>query len=104
MGSNPSRFKAVGPNAPVEETSWDDAIQFCKLFTKRERAGFPKDTNTRYQPKPNGITPAELEPKRHTPAFHLQWDGPTTTARKPRTQSLSYSPTTGGSKICLATY
>ena len=69
-----------------------------------QQSGFPKDTNTRYQPKPNGITPAELEPKRHTPAFHLQWDGPTTTARKPRTQSLSYSPTTRGSKICLATY
>lgn len=36
-GSNPSRFKEVGPNAPVEEVSWDDAMQFCKLLNERER-------------------------------------------------------------------
>lgn len=38
LGSNPSRFKEVGPTAPVEEVSWDDAMKFCKLLTERESA------------------------------------------------------------------
>ncbi len=38
VGLNPSRFKEVGPNAPVEEVSWDDAMTFCKLLNERERA------------------------------------------------------------------
>jgi formylglycine-generating enzyme required for sulfatase activity len=36
MGSNPSRFK--GANRPVEEISWDDAVAFCEMLNKRERA------------------------------------------------------------------
>ncbi len=37
IGANPSRFKEVGPNAPVEEVSWDDAMDFCIALTERER-------------------------------------------------------------------
>jgi len=29
MGTNPSHFKQVGPEAPVEPVSWDDAMAFC---------------------------------------------------------------------------
>jgi formylglycine-generating enzyme required for sulfatase activity len=37
MGTNPSDFKAVGPNAPVEEISWAAAMAFCQKLTERER-------------------------------------------------------------------
>ena len=37
-GSNPSRFKEVGPLAPAEEVSWLDAMAFCRRLTARERA------------------------------------------------------------------
>jgi formylglycine-generating enzyme required for sulfatase activity len=36
--SNPSRFKEVGPDAPVENVSWIDAMKFCTELTTRERA------------------------------------------------------------------
>ena len=38
MGVNPSDFKTVGRDAPVEEVSWDQAMAFCKRLTERERA------------------------------------------------------------------
>ena len=37
-GTNPSRFKDVGENAPVEEVSWLEAVQFCQELTSREHA------------------------------------------------------------------
>lgn len=37
MQTNPSDFKSVGANAPVEEVSWDDATAFCQRLTERER-------------------------------------------------------------------
>ena len=37
-GSNPSRFTAAGPDAPVERVSWLQAMEFCAKLTARERA------------------------------------------------------------------
>jgi formylglycine-generating enzyme required for sulfatase activity len=38
MGANPSYFKNAGANAPVEGVSWDDAQEYCRKLTERERA------------------------------------------------------------------
>jgi formylglycine-generating enzyme required for sulfatase activity len=38
MGTNPSNFKAVGRDAPVEQVNWDDAMAFCQKLTDREKA------------------------------------------------------------------
>jgi formylglycine-generating enzyme required for sulfatase activity len=37
MGANPSNFKNAGRDAPVEQVSWDEAMQFCRKLTERER-------------------------------------------------------------------
>ncbi len=36
-GENPSSFRNVGGDAPVERVSWLDAMAFCETLTRRER-------------------------------------------------------------------
>ncbi len=38
MGENPSDFKSLGRDAPVEQISWNQAVAFCQKLTERERA------------------------------------------------------------------
>jgi formylglycine-generating enzyme required for sulfatase activity len=38
VGENPSGFKNVGKDGPVERVSWTDAMAFCKKLTEQERS------------------------------------------------------------------
>ncbi|MFC1745495.1 formylglycine-generating enzyme family protein [Candidatus Riflebacteria bacterium] len=37
MGKNPSFFINAGPDAPVDRVNWEEAREFCRNLTKRER-------------------------------------------------------------------
>ena len=48
MGNNPSHFKNVGKDAPVEMVSWEGAKAFCAKLTERERVAGRLPAGYRY--------------------------------------------------------
>jgi hypothetical protein len=85
MGSNPSHFSKA--NAPVEEVSWNDALEFCRKLTERERAAgrlpagciftLPTEAQWEYACRAGTTTAfaGNLDHIRHRsgPLFHGDW-------------------------------
>ncbi len=57
MGSNPSNFK--GANRPVEQVSWDDAIEFCKKLSQKtgKKYRLPTEAEWEYACRAGTTTP-----------------------------------------------
>lgn len=51
MKNNPSRFK--GEDLPVENVSWNEAVEYCKKLTERERASGRISMNQEYRLPPS---------------------------------------------------
>jgi len=57
MGSNPSHFKG-DPRRPVETVSWDDATEFCRKLSEKERITYrlPTEAEWEYACRGGGTT------------------------------------------------
>ncbi|MEH2204827.1 MAG: SUMF1/EgtB/PvdO family nonheme iron enzyme [Nostoc sp.] len=57
MGSNPSSFK--GEKRPVEQVSWDDAVEFCKKLSQKTRKTYrlPSEAEWEYACRAGTTTP-----------------------------------------------
>jgi formylglycine-generating enzyme required for sulfatase activity len=49
MGSNPARFKQCGPNCPVEQVSWDAAVEFARRVSARDGAHYALPTEAQWE-------------------------------------------------------
>ena len=84
MGANPSRFTRSGADAPVEQVSWQDSVEFCRRLTAREKSA--------------GCLPPRFEYRLPTEA---QWEyacraGTTGDYAGPLDQQAWYDKTSGG--------
>ena len=57
MGKNPSKYK--GKNRPVENVSWNDAVEFCKRLSKKIgiRYSLPSESQWEYACRAGTTTP-----------------------------------------------
>jgi len=57
MGANPSHFK--GGNLPVEQVSWNDAVEFCKRLSQKTGREYrlPSEAEWEYAARANTTTP-----------------------------------------------
>jgi len=59
MGNNPSKFQG-DPKRPVEQVSWDDAVEFCRRLSELEHGGkryqLPTEAQWEYACRAGSIT------------------------------------------------
>ena len=57
LKADPSRFK--GPNRPVEQVSWHEAVEFCRRLSQRsgKRYGLPSEAQWEYACRAGTTTP-----------------------------------------------
>jgi formylglycine-generating enzyme required for sulfatase activity len=49
MGSNPSRFRACGPDCPVENVSWNEAQNFVRRLGQRTGQNYRLPTEAEWE-------------------------------------------------------